>query len=130
MQDIAGLWAWPREIHADLIDALTEFKPRAVVFDIAFSERDLKRPKSDARLSESLKANPHAYLSAVRLRSSPGAEGVMLHELASVFGISSSGSQEANAVLQLPHAVDRTAWRLGLINSIEDNDGILRRYRL
>jgi adenylate cyclase len=32
--------------------------------------------------------------------------------------------------MQLPHAIQQDAWRLGLINSKEDADGVLRRYRL
>ncbi|MGZ3241917.1 MAG: adenylate/guanylate cyclase domain-containing protein, partial [Burkholderiaceae bacterium] len=36
----------------------------------------------------------------------------------------------AVAAIQLPNAIDKSNWRLGLINSIEDSDGVLRRYRL
>ncbi len=130
MQEIAGLWAWPREIHADLLDALAEFKPRAVVFDIAFSERDLKRPKSDARLSEALKVTSNSYLSAVRLLPRLDSSGTPLKEMSGAFAITSPGAGDAKAAIQLPHAVDKSVWRLGLINSIEDGDGVLRRTRL
>ena len=128
MQEIAGLWAWPREIHADLLEALAEFKPRAVVFDIAFAERDVKRPRSDARLSDAVRATPHSYLSAVQLGQ--GSSQERLQELAASFGIRENGANDAVAALLLPAAVDRNTWRLGLINSIEDRDGVLRRYRL
>lgn len=125
MEDIAGLWAWPREIHADLLEALSEFAPRAVVFDIAFAEADKRRPASDARLSEVLTANPHAFLPAVALKS--GAP-TSLPPLAPAFAV--AGPSIGQAALQLPHAVHPSAWRLGLINSIEDDDGVLRRYRI
>ncbi|HJV74457.1 MAG TPA: CHASE2 domain-containing protein, partial [Noviherbaspirillum sp.] len=133
MQEIAGLWSWPREIHADLLEALAEFEPRAMVFDIAFSEHDLKRPKSDARLSEAILANRHAYLPAVQLPpSSPSSQsqGTLLRDLAPAFGTITKGREDARAAIQLPHAVDRAAWRMGLINSLADADGVLRRYRL
>lgn len=130
MQEIAGLWAWPREIHADLLEGLAEFKPRAVVFDIAFSEPDLKRPKSDARLSEALQAGTPAYLAALALPLSPNAARVPLRTLKEAFGQPASGPGDAVAVLSLPHAVAPAVWKLGLINSIEDDDGVLRRYRL
>lgn len=130
MQEIAGLWAWPREIHADLLEGLAEFKPRAVVFDIAFSERDLKRPKSDARLSEALQAGVPGYLAALALPASPHAEPVPLQSLRKAFGGPVAGAGNATAVLSLPYALATDAWRLGLINSIEDEDGVLRRYRL
>jgi adenylate cyclase len=130
MQEIAGLWSWPREIHADLVAALAEFSPRAIVFDIAFSESDTKRPKSDARLSEEIAAMPRAYLSAVRLLPSFDSTGVPLRTLSEAFGMLRAGPPDAVAALQLPNAVDRSGWRLGLVNSKEDADGVLRRYRL
>lgn len=135
MQEIAGLWAWPREIHADLLEALAEFEPRAVVFDIAFAERDATRPKSDARLSDMLTQLPNVYLPAVHLGGDANANanasnGEALPLLASAFGMTGTGPGQAQARIQLPLAVDRSAWRLGLINSIEDDDGLLRRYRL
>lgn len=138
MQQYAGLWAWPREIHADLIDAIAEFAPRGIVFDIAFSEQDTRRPKSDARLSESVARNPHVYLSAVRL-AAPDPKAIPLSGLLPSFGIErpepagtavSSGAGKPGAAIQLPLAIARSAWRLGLINSAEDADGVLRRYRL
>ena len=130
MQEIAGLWTWPREIHADLAEALSEFGPRAIVFDIAFSEQDLKRPKSDMRLSDILKAMPNAYLPAARLRSELDPSGKPLRELSDAFAIKQDGPQAAIAAIQLPYAVQRDAWKLGLVNSAEDADGVMRRYRL
>jgi len=128
MQEIAGLWAWPREVHADLLEALNAFKPRAVVFDIAFAERDLKRPKSDARLSDAIRATPYVYLSAVQLDADDGAQP--LSSVAGAFDTDASGPADTTAALLLPAAVDPAGWRLGLINSLDDKDGVLRRYRL
>jgi len=134
MQEIAGLWSWPREIHADLIEALADFQPRAIVFDITFSERDLKRPKSDARLSDALRTVPHAYLAAVQMPPSSDVPGAPVRELVGAFGTSvgavTAGRPDAVASLQLPLAVERDAWRLGLINAFPDSDGVLRRYRI
>lgn len=130
MEEVAGLWAWPREIHADLIDALAEFSPRAVVFDIAFSEHDLKHPKSDARLSDSLKAiAPRAYLAATLIDDEHGG-GTPLRGLQTAFGVSAGGDPAVSAKLLLPNAVASDVWRLGLDNSTVDADGVLRRYRL
>lgn len=130
MQETAGLWTWPREIHADLLSALAEFGPRAIVFDIAFSEQDLKRPKSDMQLSDALKTNPHIYLPAARLSTALDSSGKPLRELSSAFAIGQAGPEAAIAAIQLPHAVQQNAWRLGLVNTLEDADGVIRRYRL
>ena len=130
MEEIAGLWAWPREIHADLLDALAEFGPRAVVFDVAFSERDRKRPKSDARLAESLAAAaPHAFIGASLLQQDTMAARP-LAPLGRAFGLTHPCAADVRAALLLPDAVDPATWRLGLDNSEIDRDGVLRRYRL
>ncbi|MBV8667545.1 MAG: adenylate/guanylate cyclase domain-containing protein [Burkholderiaceae bacterium] len=131
MQEMAGLWAWPREIHADLLDALAEFSPRAVVFDIAFAERDRKRPKSDARLTESLLSmSPHVFLAATLLPNEDKAPPFGLQEVQTAFGVKQAGASDAQVGLLLPNAIDSKAWRLGLDNSDVDADGVLRRYRL
>ncbi|WP_158592249.1 adenylate/guanylate cyclase domain-containing protein [Noviherbaspirillum sedimenti] len=130
MQEIAGLWSWPREIHADLLEVLSEFQPRAIVFDMTFSVRDARRPAGDARLDEAIKAAPAAYLAATRLAATGDAAGVKLAPLAAAFGIghgSQSGQGGAQAAIELPHVIGRDAWRLGLINSVKDADGLLRR---
>ena len=130
MHGIAGLWSWPREIHADLLAGLSAFGPRAVVMDVAFSERDIRRPKSDARLSEEVAAMPRAYLAAIRLLPQHDASGVPLQQVARAFGVTHAGPTGAVAAVQLPLAIAPAGWRLGLVNSIEDGDGVLRRYRL
>ncbi|HEY8100516.1 MAG TPA: adenylate/guanylate cyclase domain-containing protein [Burkholderiaceae bacterium] len=130
MQEIAGLWSWSREIHADLLGALAEFGPRAILFDVTFSDRDLRRPKGDAILSDTIKVMPQVYLPAVRLNSSLDVNGVPLTELSKSFGLTQMNAANALAAIQLPNAIDKSNWRLGLINSIEDADGVLRRYRL
>lgn len=130
MQDIAGRWPWPRETHADLIEALSEFKPRAILFDVTFSERDTQRPKSDQRLSEVILREPHVYLSAARLDAQQDDKGIALASVAPAFGVRQSGAANATAALQMPTAVAPEAMRVGLVNSLVDNDGVMRRYRL
>lgn len=130
MQEIAGLWSWPREIHADLLEVLGEFAPRAIVFDMTFSVRDARRPASDARLDEAVKASAAVYLPATRLAADGDAAGAQLAPLATAFGMAASGAPGARAAIELPHVVGTEAWRLGLINSVADDDGRVRRHRL
>ncbi|MGZ5781085.1 MAG: adenylate/guanylate cyclase domain-containing protein, partial [Burkholderiaceae bacterium] len=77
-----------------------------------------------------IKAMPQVYLPAVRLNSSLDEKGTSLAELGKAFGLAQVGEANARAAIQLPNAIDKSNWRLGLINSIEDADGVLRRYRL
>lgn len=47
-----GRWPWPREFHAALLQALNEFPPRAIGYDILMTEPDEKRPEFDRALVE------------------------------------------------------------------------------
>ena len=47
MEEVAGRFPWPREVYGQLIDGLAPQRPRAIVFDILFSEKDIARPESD-----------------------------------------------------------------------------------
>ena len=38
METDAGRWPWPRVVYADLVEGLAAQKPRAIVFDIVFTE--------------------------------------------------------------------------------------------
>lgn len=130
MQKIAGLWVWKREIHGALMEALVSFSPRAVVFDISFQERDLGSPKSDAFLSDQIRDFPHAYQQSLLLEDSTSGDTVALADLKDAFAIKNLGKANAKVHMQLPLATERSAWRLGLVNSLVDADGVVRRYRL
>jgi adenylate cyclase len=130
MQEIAGLWSWRREIHADLLEALCQFRPRAIVMDMTFSVRDVQHPASDARLDEAIQGCSVVYLAAAHLAEEKGVPLQKLALLAGAFGITPAGPDNAQAAIEVPHVVSRSAWRLGLINSVKDDDGRLRRYRL
>ncbi|MFZ2641619.1 MAG: adenylate/guanylate cyclase domain-containing protein [Verrucomicrobiia bacterium] len=47
-----GRWPWPREFHAALLQALNEYPPRAIGYDILMTEPDEKRPESDLAMVE------------------------------------------------------------------------------
>ncbi|MBI3581814.1 MAG: adenylate/guanylate cyclase domain-containing protein [Nitrospinae bacterium] len=48
LNPIAGRWPWPRAIYSDLLEFLAMGKPRAVVFDVLFTERTNATAKMDA----------------------------------------------------------------------------------
>lgn len=130
MQKIAGLWVWKREIHGFLLEALAGFSPRAVVFDISFQERDLAAPKSDAFLSGQIRDFSHAYQQVLLLQESKSNATVAMTELADAFAIRQPGKTNTRLSMQLPLAIEPSAWRLGLVNSLNDADGVVRRYGL
>lgn len=46
-----GRWPWPRGYHAELIDILEKYKPKAIVFDILFTEPQAEHPEEDEKLA-------------------------------------------------------------------------------
>ncbi len=142
MAEEAGRWPWPRSVHGDLVAALARQRPRAIVFDIQFIDRDRYRPDADAHLNEVLRATPGVYLpqhflgpgiddTVPTLDQLAGALGITLGELAGRLGLARDGGDGAARLqLLLPGAIDPGVWRLGAINYLEDPDGIGRSYHL
>ncbi|HEY5762925.1 MAG TPA: adenylate/guanylate cyclase domain-containing protein [Rhodocyclaceae bacterium] len=128
MLEIAGNWPWPRAVHGELLAALAAGHPKAVVFDLIFSEPDVFRPESDAFFSEMLRQNP-AYLPLVIAGDGTGSR---LADLPPQMGIRATPQADLDASLPLiaPKALDVDVWRTGIINFLEDADGIGRRYWL
>ena len=69
MQETAGSWPCPRAVHGELVRGIARQKPKAIVFDILFSERDEFRPDSDRAFNEALQGLDNVYFPMVRRES-------------------------------------------------------------
>jgi adenylate cyclase len=87
MQQTAGKWPWPRAIHAELLAGIEAQKPRAVVFDILFSEEDTFRPDSDRAFNLALQGRDNVYLPMVRLPVKNDVNGAPVAEVAMLLHI-------------------------------------------
>jgi adenylate cyclase len=131
MQDTAGSWPWPRAVHGELLQGIARQQPRAIVFDILFSEPDRYRPESDQFFNEALHDLHNVYFPMALLEGNQ-ALGVPLAELTKVIDIPHAPGADPNAraIVLPPQAIAPESWRVGLINLTEDADGIARRYEL
>jgi len=129
MQDVAGRFPWPREVYATLIEGLAAQKPRAIVFDIMFSEPDKFRPESDAAFVEAASRHHNVFFPMVRLDSKDGARAV---DLAPLLGLVKGPNASADARIAVipPLVLPPKLWRTGTINFLADADGVGRRYEL
>ncbi len=127
MLELAGNWPWPRAIHGELLAFLARQQPRAVIFDLIFSEPDRFRPESDQVLEAALRQTP-AYLPLVVTDGTPS----RLAELPPLLGLQRGPQADPAAGLPLlaPKALAPDVWRTGLINFLADSDGLGRRYWL
>jgi len=131
MEPIAGRWPWSRAVHAELIEGLAAQKPRAIVFDIMFTEADRFRPKDDAVFAETVAQHRNTYFPLLRLPEDADAKGPRLAELGTLGLVRGKGADpDARMALVPPMVLQPADWRVGLITFREDPDGVGRRYLL
>ncbi|MND51708.1 Alkaline phosphatase synthesis sensor protein PhoR [compost metagenome] len=101
-----GRWPWPRAIHADLIDRLTQAGPRAVAYDVLFTEPEA----GDPALAAALARAKNVYLPL--LVDAPGEDGAPWR------------------VGEPAAPLTQAAAGLGHVNLTVDGDGVVRRLPL
>jgi len=132
MEDEAGRWPWPRAVHGELVRGIAAQQPRAIVFDILFSERDQFRPDSDDVFNQALQGIANVYFPMVRRDAALDAQGAPAAQIAPLLGLQRGEQADETARIALlpPLALDPAHWRVGTINFEEDADGVGRRYQL
>ncbi len=132
MADTAGSWPWPRSVHGELVQAIERQQPKAIVFDILFTDPDIYRPESDAYFNAVVAQHRNIYFPMIRLDPANDKNGVPVAKFAELIGMEATpeANPQARVALAPPRAIDTTSWRLGAINYSEDSDGIGRRYHV
>lgn len=127
-----GRWPWPRQVFGEFVEKLEAQKPKAIVFDILFSDADLQNPDSDAYFNEAIAATDNTFFPFLRLPEQHDAlSQVKPGMIPGVQAIEAKGDQSATVAVVLPHfAAALKAGRLGTHNIEPDADGVVREYRL
>ena len=127
-----GRWPWPRQVLGEFVQHLETQQPRAVVFDILFSDPDVYNADSDTYFNDAIAATGNTYfpwlrlppasdkLSALKPPMIPGAK--RMEDMPETDGTIA-------AVLPVFKAV-RDGGRIGTHNVYPDADGVVRSYRL
>ncbi|HOD28193.1 MAG TPA: CHASE2 domain-containing protein [Syntrophales bacterium] len=128
-----GRYPWPRQVFGEFLENVKAQRPKAVVFDILFSDADIANPDSDAYFNETIAAADNAFFPFVRL--SKDQDPLSAVKPAMIPGVTEKlpGRADPNATLAviLPHfpaAID--SGRTGFNNIDPDKDGIVREYGL
>jgi adenylate cyclase len=132
MQDTAGSWPWPRSVHGELVRGIARQQPKAIVFDILFSELDQYRPESDLEFNRALRGLNNVYFPLVRRAAEMDEKGAPATQVAAMLGLQRTehADDKARIAVLPPLAIDAAHWRTGTINFLEDADGVGRRYQL
>ncbi len=128
-----GRWPWPRQVLGEFLEKLEKQQPKAVVFDILFSDADVYNPDSDAYFDAAIAATGNTYFPMLRL--DPSSDSLSRVKPAMIPGVTALPGRQADAdatvAMVLPHfqsALD--GGRLGLHNIYPDSDGVARRYNV
>ena len=136
-----GRYPWPRALHGKLLQEIVKQKPKAVIYDILFSDQDNQANNdtetvtdSDDEFARVIRQTDNVYFPILLLSSENDQESeVILGKYGSALGFTATENADPTAriSIQLPGiaaAID--TGRLGNVQYIEDADGIGRRYRL
>lgn len=125
-----GRWPWPRQVLAEFAEQVGAQGPKAIVFDVLFSDPDIQNPDSDGWFNEVLARMPNTFLPMLRLP--PAHDALSELHYAQVPGATKAtpdARDDATVALVVPpFAGAQVAGRLGTINVEPDIDGVVRRY--
>jgi CHASE2 domain-containing sensor protein len=130
-----GRWPWPRQVLGEFLENIEAQQPKAVVFDILFSDADVYNPDSDAYFDEVIASTQNTFFPMLRLSEAndhlsqvtpdmiPGIKRTGL--------IADSDTATKPIAIVLPHfEAALSSNHLGTHNIYPDKDGIVREYRL
>ena len=126
-----GRWPWPRQVLGEFIEGIEAQHPKAVVFDILFSDADVYNPDSDAYFNEVIAGTDNTYFPMLRL--DPSDDSLSQIKPGMIPGVTPMGGEAADpnatVAMVLPHFQSvLDGGRMGLHNIYPDEDGIVRQY--
>jgi adenylate cyclase len=127
-----GRWPWPRQVFAEFTESLMEQEPKAIVFDVLFSDADIQNPESDEYFDDVIGATDNSFFPMVRLNS----DNDKLSQItpAMIPGMSpikdkTATSPPISVVLPFFNSIIQSG-RMGTNNIYPDEDGKVRKYPL
>jgi CHASE2 domain-containing sensor protein len=127
-----GRWPWPRQVLGEFVEQLEPQRPKAVVFDILFSDPDVFNPESDTYFNEAIAATDNTFFPLLRLP--PESDKLSQVKPAMIPGVrpaSGEPRQEGTVAVVLPYfKAALEGGRLGTHNIYPDSDGVVRSYRM
>lgn len=131
-----GRWPWPRQVFGEFVENIEAQHPKAIVFDILFSDADIYNPDSDAYFNDVIAGTNNTFFPFLRLAEEQ--DNLSKVKPSDIPGIIKSPANADSTLdpaptiaVVLPHfqAVLNTK-HLGTHNIDQDKDGIVREYRL
>ncbi len=125
-----GRWPWPRNLMGELVEGLAAQQPKAIVFDITFSDPDVFNAAGDKYFRDAIARAPNTFFPMIRLNEdNDRLSQLKVKQLPGVSKLGDTASDSATIAAVLPFFYDvLTDHRLGTNNIFTDADGIVRTY--
>ncbi|QDC43882.1 CHASE2 domain-containing protein [Methylophilus medardicus] len=126
-----GRWPWPRQVVGELVEAIQQQQPAAIVFDIVFSDADIYNPDSDSYFNTVISDCQHCFFPLLRLDESQDRQSQL--QYAHIPGLVAAADADRQATFAAIPPYFKGAWKaghLGTHNVYPDNDGVVRQYRM
>ncbi len=127
-----GRWPWPRQVLGEFVEQIEKQHPKAVVFDILFSDADVYNADSDAYFDAAIAATNNTFFPMLRLDpDSDALSQIKPGMIPGVTPIPGEADPDATVAVVLPHfAAALNGGRLGFHNIDADADGTARQYQV
>ncbi|MES2181663.1 MAG: CHASE2 domain-containing protein [Pseudomonadota bacterium] len=130
-----GRWPWPRQVFGEFVENIEAQQPKAIVFDILFSDADVYNPDSDTYFNDVIAGTTNTFFPILRLSAASDNLSKITPEM--IPGIKRIPQATDTTLPSKPIAVVLPHFdaalntkHLGTHNIYPDADGIVRQYRL
>ncbi len=136
-----GRWPWPRQVLGEFVENVQAQKPKAIVFDIVFSDADIYNTDSDTYFNDVIDSSDNTFFPILRLDTSEDHNSDL--KFSQIPGLQTTPETDKNASSNKNKTNDATlaailpffkgalkADRLGTHTVYPDSDGIVREYRM
>lgn len=125
-----GRWPWPRQVMGEFLEQVEKQQPKAVIFDVLFSDPDVYNPDSDAYFNEVIGSTDNTFFPILRLDPSQDSlSQVYSAQIPGAIRQPGASDQGKPVAVVLPFmAAALQGGRLGTHNIYPDPDGIARQY--
>jgi len=127
-----GRWPWPRSTMGELLQGIEKQKPKAIVFDITFSDPDVFNPEGDKYFRDAVASTSNTFFPMIRLiEDNDRLSQLKVRQLPGATKLDDDASDDATIAVILPYFFDvLNDHRLGTNNIYTDEDGVVRTYEV
>ena len=125
-----GRWPWPRQVFGEFVENVEQQKPKAIVFDILFSDPDVFNGDSDVYFNDVIASTDNTFFPMLRLPEVHDSLSQLKPKMIpGIRPVAGQGQEERPIAMILPFfKAAMEGGRLGTHNINPDSDGVVRAY--